>query len=323
MDGKPHIRIFKPGRHTAVDGTTLEFTRAHLEASAAAYDAATDPAPLVVGHPKLDAPAWGWVGSLAVEGDELIAYPERVAPEFADAVRDGRYSKVSASFYPPDHPHNPKPGIFSLKHVGFLGAAAPAVKGLGLVHFAEEDERGLVTIETETETAVTKEKDTTDFAEQQADLARRLQDAADREAAADERERTANATIRQALHTSNVAFAETLVATGRLAPAGRDLFVGVMDNLEATATVSFGEGNGEMAPVAAFKKLFEGSAPLIQFGEAAAPSDDQDQGGANSFAAPPGFTADPAALALLSKAHELQAAEPGLSLVEAVKRVGG
>jgi hypothetical protein len=329
MTTAPQIRIFKPGTHIAVDGTRVEFTQAHLEAAAAAYDPAADPAPLVVGHPKLDAPAWGWVSGLSVKDGHLVADvdSERLQPAFAEAVREGRYRKVSASFYPPGHPGSPKPGDYYLKHVGFLGAAAPAVKGLGLVHFAEEEERGLVTIETKTpEDIMPKENETVDFAEREAELARREQAAADREAAAEERERSANATVRSALHAGNVAFAEALVSSGRLAPAGKDLFVGVMDELEATATVSFGEGHGELAPVAAFRKLFEGSAPLINFGEVAAPiGKDQniDQGGATSFAAPPGFEADPEGLKIHNKAKALQAEDPNLPYLEAVKRVGG
>jgi len=326
MENAPRINIFKPGRFTAVDGQQVEFSLADLEASALAYDAALDPAPLVVGHPKLDAPAWGWVKGLKVEDGRLVAEPENIEPAFAEAVRSRRYPKVSASFYPPAHPSNPKPGSFYLKHVGFLGGAAPAVKGLGLVHFAEE-ERGLVTVETNTpENVMTKKTEdaAVDFAEREAELARREAAIADQEALVAERERTAAATVRQALHASNVSFAEGLIGAGRLAPAGRELLIGVMDELEATATVSFGESNGEMTPIAAFKKLFDGAHPVINFGEAARPKDEEhDQAGATSFAAPPGFTADPKTLDIHARAKELQASNSGLSYLDAVKQAGG
>ena len=42
------------------------------------------------------------------------------------------------------------------------------------------------------------------------------------------------------------------------------LVVGVLDQLEPTATVSFGEGQGDLAPAAAFKKLFDGAQPLAE-----------------------------------------------------------
>lgn len=45
-------------------------------------------------------------------------------------VSAGRFKKRSASFYRPDSTANPVPGVYYLRHVGFLGAQAPAVKGL-------------------------------------------------------------------------------------------------------------------------------------------------------------------------------------------------
>ena len=44
-----------------------------------------------------------------------------------------------ASRLTPDHPANPTPGVNYLRHVGFLGAAAPAVPGLKPVHFAAHE----------------------------------------------------------------------------------------------------------------------------------------------------------------------------------------
>lgn len=138
------IQIFKPGQHTAMNGVTLEYSEADLADCARAYDPATAPAPLVVGHPKIDAPAYGWVQSLAVSDGVLTASPKELDPAFCELVRAGRYKTISASFYLPNSPNNPKPGHLYLRHVGFLGAAAPAVKGLKPVEFSE-DEAGVVT----------------------------------------------------------------------------------------------------------------------------------------------------------------------------------
>lgn len=132
------IHIFRAGSHTAMQGQTISFGEADLAASAAAYDPAKHEAPIVVGHPAADAPAYGWVQSLAVDGGDLTAMPRQVDPAFAEAVKVGRYKKVSASFYPPDSPHNPVPGVYYLRHVGFLGAQPPAVKGLAPVQFADD-----------------------------------------------------------------------------------------------------------------------------------------------------------------------------------------
>lgn len=137
------IEIFRAGRHTAMSGKTLSFSAADLAASAAAYDPAVHEAPIVVGHPATDGPAYGWVERLAVDQDRLQATPRQVDPAFAELVVAGRFKYVSASFYAPDAPNNPKPGVWYLRHVGFLGAQPPAVKGLKPVSFAA-DEQGVV-----------------------------------------------------------------------------------------------------------------------------------------------------------------------------------
>ena len=133
------IEIFRAGTHTAMDGRSYAFSQAMLAEAAAAYDPALHEAPIVVGHPKGDAPAYGWVGSLAAAGGKLSATPHQVDPAFAELVKAGRYKKVSAAFYHPDAPGNPKPGGYYLRHVGFLGAEPPAVKGLKAVAFAEAE----------------------------------------------------------------------------------------------------------------------------------------------------------------------------------------
>lgn len=145
MSSNKPLQIFKPGRHTAMSGAALAFSESDLQASAAAYDPALFEAPIVVGHPSLDAPAYGWVKSLAFAEGALDAEPCQVDPAFAELVSAGRYKKISAAFFSPTAKNNPVPGVFYLRHVGFLGAQAPAVKGLRTPEFAEaEAEEGVV-----------------------------------------------------------------------------------------------------------------------------------------------------------------------------------
>lgn len=113
-----------------MSGAALTFAQSDLAATAGAYDPALHEAPIVIGHPALDAPAYGFVGALAYAAGALEATPRKIDPAFAAAVEAGSYGKVSAAFFPPDSPHNPVPGVYYLRHIGFLGAAAPAVKGL-------------------------------------------------------------------------------------------------------------------------------------------------------------------------------------------------
>jgi hypothetical protein len=136
----PRIQIFRAGRHVAADGSAVEFTQADVDGAIAAYDPKLHEAPIVIGHPRDNAPAFGWIGGLGAKPGGLIeASVSQLDPAFAEEVRAGKWKKVSASFYRPDSPANPKPGSWYLRHVGFLGAQPPAVKGLAPVSFAGGD----------------------------------------------------------------------------------------------------------------------------------------------------------------------------------------
>lgn len=123
-----------------MSGATLAFSESDLAASAAAYDPALFEAPIVVGHPKVDSPAYGWVKSLAFADGGLDAEPCQVDPAFSEMVSAGRFKKISAAFFAPDAKNNPVPGVYYLRHVGFLGAVPPAVKGLRTPEFAGSDD---------------------------------------------------------------------------------------------------------------------------------------------------------------------------------------
>lgn len=136
------LHIFRAGRQTTKAGDDIEFTESMLQASARAYDPALHRASICVGHPKTDGPAYGVVKSLQLDGGDLLAEPDAVDPQFAELVNTKRFHTVSAAFYPPDSKRNPVPGVFYLRHVGFLGAEPPALKGLRPPEFAEADDDG-------------------------------------------------------------------------------------------------------------------------------------------------------------------------------------
>jgi len=144
LDTAAPLQIFKPGRHTAMSGQALSFSESDLQATVAAYNPTKHEAPLVVGHPVHDMPAYGWVKSLAFNEGGIDATPAQVNTDFADMVAAGAFKKISASFYAPNSPSNPVPGVYYLRHVGFLGAQPPAVKGLRSPSFADAEE-GVVT----------------------------------------------------------------------------------------------------------------------------------------------------------------------------------
>lgn len=129
-----------------MNGQVIDFSAADVAAIAAAYDPELHEAPHVVGHPRTDDPAFGWVRALGVNdaGRLCVTESRQVEPAFAEAVGAGRYKKRSASFYPPSHANNPTPGQWYLKHVGWLGAMPPAVKGLADVASYGQADDGLV-----------------------------------------------------------------------------------------------------------------------------------------------------------------------------------
>jgi hypothetical protein len=127
------IEVFRTGRHTDSSGNTATYSQADLSQIAHNYNSGLEKdsstlAPIVKGHPKTDDPALGWVESLKVSGEKLLAKVKDLVPEFAEEIRAGRYKKVSIALYPGN----------LLRHIGFLGAMAPAVKGLQPVAFADK-----------------------------------------------------------------------------------------------------------------------------------------------------------------------------------------
>lgn len=130
------VEIFKAGSHIDSTGTARNFTVADVQKMASIYNPARHEAPMTLGHPSDDKPAYGWAKSLtATEDGRLLMMMDQVDAKFAEGVQTGRYKKRSASFYPPGHAANPVPGAWYLKHVGWLGAVAPAVRGLADANF--------------------------------------------------------------------------------------------------------------------------------------------------------------------------------------------
>ena len=135
------INIFKAGKHTSAAGVALEFAESDLQASVDAYDPKIHEAPITVGHPKDNLPAYGWISGLEFSEDRgMDATPSQVDADFAEMVAGGKFKKISASFYSPESPTNPVPGTYYLRHVAFLGAQPPAVKGLKGIEFNEAEE---------------------------------------------------------------------------------------------------------------------------------------------------------------------------------------
>ncbi len=133
-----NIHIFNAGTHTDGKGNQVTISVAEIDAIASNYNAGNHDAPIVLGHPKDNAPAYGWVKNLHCQNGGLYAKAHQIHDGLRQAVRDGSYKKISASFYSPNTLRNPTQN-HALRHVGFLGAMPPAIKGLDSVNLSEDE----------------------------------------------------------------------------------------------------------------------------------------------------------------------------------------
>lgn len=131
------FEVFKAGTQTDAKGVTHSFSEADLNSVVANFKPKS--APLVIGHPKMDDPAWGWVSELKAEGGSLFAKAEDVCAEFAQAVQSKRYPNRSVRLEKTENG-------YKLAHIGYLGGKPPAVKGLAW-QFNQSDEAETLTLE--------------------------------------------------------------------------------------------------------------------------------------------------------------------------------
>lgn len=128
------VEIFRAGQHVDSKGRACSFTTADLD-QVVDNNTKLGPAPLVLGHPQHDDPAFGWTHELKREGDSLFMKAGDVHPDFAASVQSGAYRNRSVHVFP-DKTHG-----WRLRHVGWLGAAPPAID-LKPVQFAAAEDEG-------------------------------------------------------------------------------------------------------------------------------------------------------------------------------------
>jgi len=128
------IEVFRAGEHTDSKGRACSFTTADLDQMAVNSQASK--APAVIGHPKDNAPAYGWAEFQRI-GDSLWAKFSDLNPAFEAGVRTGAYRNRSLAVVKDD-----KLG-WRVRHVGWLGAVPPAIDGLTPVSFNSASEDAL------------------------------------------------------------------------------------------------------------------------------------------------------------------------------------
>lgn len=287
------ITILRSGAGIGLDGKTSVLSETDLAGLVASYDALGNPAPIVVGQPKLDDPAYGWIKRLGLAGSGVQATVEHIEPAFAAAVKAGSYPTISASLYRPDSNGNPAPGRWYLRHISFSGASAPAGKGRGQVSFAEPDGstaqlRAVVSNGIKTRFNLPCGRMMTCDSEE---LAARARD------------------VRECHRT--LSFADAVI-------------VAILDVALDDPVVSFGERdpNSETAQRALLYRMKRAKMidPSLTFSEAKAVAELQGPSTV-SFAAPYGWKAPSEGVDLYQQARALQMTEPGLGIVAAAVRI--
>lgn len=340
------IHLLKPGTFRDMNGNDVSFTASDIAAIAKSYDPKLSAAPIVVGHPKIDDPAYGWTASLETDSDGLHANAQDIDPAFADLVRAKRYRTVSASLYRPDSPGNPKPGQWYLRHIGFLGAQPPAVKGLKPVALGA-DGQGVTTVELAADEdsdgklwrqfkSWLKSQLTADLSdspapasdplanfseEQEATLAEtkeleaREAQLAERETALAAREKSIADAEAQTRQADCLAFADALVKEGKLLPADKPVVLDLLLGIKPDGKVDLADGSGTktVSMDAATRAFFQRLPKIVPLGEHAP----------RNAAALATDAQDPVALAEAASALVAKMAVEGktISHAEAVERI--
>ena len=120
-------KVFTTGRHTDSSDNVKVWTTEDLDRMVASFNPSYHEPPIVIGHPSDNAPAFGWVAGIKREGCDLFLSYKDVNNQFKEWVGQGLFKKKSIAVYPDG----------SLRHIGYLGAMPPAIKGLPDFAFAD------------------------------------------------------------------------------------------------------------------------------------------------------------------------------------------
>lgn len=204
-------------------------------------DFGANPRALCFGHPKSDDPAAGTITGAKVEGNSLMVELGTMTSKAIEGIKSGEWLNRSAAFFDPHHEANPRPGKWTLRHVGLLGGAAPGIPNMAplskaLAFSADgEDLDNLEIIGDPADALVyagaptpihtifdAKENPMERTADQIAADKLRDDEFAAREKRAEEREQAATKRIRTAFEAGNGSAIDALVLAGKVLPAEAD-----------------------------------------------------------------------------------------------------
>lgn len=89
-----------------------------------------NPRALCFGHPKDNTPAAGTISGAKLDGNSLLVEVASLTGDAIEGIKSGKWLNRSAAFFDPHHEANPRPGKWTLRHVGLLGASAPGIPNM-------------------------------------------------------------------------------------------------------------------------------------------------------------------------------------------------
>ena len=124
------MEVFRAGKQTDAAGNSKEWTEKDLDKMVSSFEELGEDVPATIGHNTKNGPAMGWFKKVFRKGDTLFAELGDIVDEFGVMLKKKMFKNRSIALR----------NDFSLRHIAFLGAEPPAVKGLKDFAFKENDE---------------------------------------------------------------------------------------------------------------------------------------------------------------------------------------
>lgn len=275
-------------------------------------DFEANPRALCFGHPKSDDPAAGTIAGAKVEGNSLMIKLGQLTDKAIDGIKSGAWLNRSAAFFDPSHEANPRPGKWTLRHVGLLGGSAPGIPNMtplktSLAFEADDDGEILITTGDPADALVyaaaatpvhyvfdAKEPSMTEKTPEQ--LATEFKA---REDALELREKQAAERIRNSFEAGNSSTVDALVEAGKVLPAEAADLKAVFNAFDPEGDeLTFGAGDKATKATASARLgafLTAALGKRVPVGGRQSPSEEFDA--ANEFTTPAALTAAATALA--------------------------
>jgi hypothetical protein len=130
MSKKVTMEVFRAGKQTDSAGNTKEWTKKDLDKIVSQFKELGEDVPATIGHNVKNKPAYGWFKSFYRKGKSLFGEMEDVVDEFGEMLKKKMFKNRSIALRP----------NLSIRHMAFLGAEPPAIKGMKDFAFSEADE---------------------------------------------------------------------------------------------------------------------------------------------------------------------------------------